>query len=81
MEYYHQVLLAFLPWCVFIILALIAKKLLHLAKKRRGLAMAFGVLVQMLLPDPQVQKTIETVVVQKRKVDGSEQEDQGNDKD
>ncbi len=81
MENYYQVLLALLPWCVFIAMAILAKTLLRLAKKRKNIAMAFGVLVQMLLPDPQVQKTIETIVVQKRKVDGSEQGESGDDID
>lgn len=31
------------------------------ARKRKGAAMAFGMLVQMFLPDPKVQQTIEIV--------------------
>lgn len=68
MDYYQEVLLAFSPWGVFIIFALLAKKLLNSANKRRGMAVAFGVLVQMFLPDPQIQKTIETVIIQKQVV-------------
>lgn len=66
MELYSSVFLALLPWFVFIIFVCIAHLLIRFAKKRRGIAMVFGVLVQMMLPDPQVEKTIETMVVKKR---------------
>jgi len=56
------------PWLVFIMSALIAKLLIRFAKKRRGVAIAFGVLVQMFSPDPYVEKTIETFIVEKRQV-------------
>lgn len=36
------------------------------ARKRKGAAMAFGMLVQMFLPDPNVQQTIEIVTVSKQ---------------
>lgn len=54
------------PWLVFIVLALIAKLLISFAKRRRGVAFAFGILVQMFSPDPFVERTIETVIVEKR---------------
>ena len=56
------------PWLVFVMSALIAKLLIRFAKKRRGVAIAFGVLVQMFSPDPYVEKTIETFIVEKREV-------------
>jgi len=56
------------PWLVFVMSALIAKLLIRFAKKRRGVAIAFGVLVQMFSPDPYVEKTIETFIVEKRQV-------------
>jgi len=56
------------PWLVFIMSALIAKLLIRFAKKRRGVAIAFGVLVQMFSPNPYVEKTIETFIVEKRQV-------------
>lgn len=37
------------------------------ARKQKGAAMAFGMLVQMFLPDPKVQQTIEIVVEAKQK--------------
>ena len=36
------------------------------ARKKKGAAMAFGMLVQMLLPDPKVQQTIEIVTESKQ---------------
>lgn len=54
------------PWLVFIVFALVAKLLINFAKKRRGVVIAFAVLVQMFSPDPFVEKTIETVMVAKR---------------
>lgn len=51
-----------LPWLLVMVLILIAPKLVSWAKQRRSVAVTFGILAQMLLPDPNVQKTIETVV-------------------
>lgn len=67
-DYYYEAVIVLLPWFSFIFFALCAKKLLKYAHKRKGIAVAFGVLVQMLLPDPQVEKTIETVIVAEKKV-------------
>lgn len=58
--------LALGPWIVFVVFAFIAKLLISFAKNRRGIAVAFGVFVQMFSPDPFVEKTIETVVIEKR---------------
>ncbi|MCP4324884.1 MAG: hypothetical protein GY787_24140 [Alteromonadales bacterium] len=54
------------PWLAFIMLAIIACWLLNLAKKRRGIAIAFGIFVQMFSPDPMVEQTIKMVQVDKR---------------
>ncbi|GAA6172213.1 hypothetical protein NBRC116592_18830 [Colwellia sp. KU-HH00111] len=54
------------PWLVFIVFALVAKVLINFAKKRRGIAVAFGIFVQMFSPDPFVERTVETVVVAKQ---------------
>jgi len=71
---YIELWLVLLPWFAFILIALIAKKLMEWAKTRRGAAVVFGVLVQMLLPDPQVEKTIETVMVKKRQENKSDEQ-------
>jgi len=56
------------PWLVFIVLGIIACWLLKLARKRKGIALAFGVFVQMFTPDPMVEQTIKMVQVDKRVV-------------
>ncbi|MDO6445769.1 hypothetical protein Q4493_08290 [Colwellia sp. 1_MG-2023] len=38
------------------------------------IAVAFGVMAQTLLPDPQVEKNIETMIVAKRNIDEQEAE-------
>ncbi|WP_019026629.1 hypothetical protein [Colwellia piezophila] len=54
------------PWLFFVVLAITACWLLKLAKKRKGIAFAFGVFVQMFTPDPMVEQTIKMVQVDKR---------------
>lgn len=54
------------PWLLFVVLAITACWLLKLAKKRKGIALAFGVFVQMFSPDPMVEQTIKMVQVDKR---------------
>jgi len=66
------------PWLFFVVLALIASWLLKLAKKRKGIAFAFGVFVQMFIPDPMVEQTIKMVQVDQRVV--KRKEIQGCDK-
>ncbi|KGJ94959.1 hypothetical protein [Colwellia psychrerythraea] len=56
------------PWLFFVVLAIAACWLLKLAKKRKGIAFAFGVFVQMFSPDPMVEQTIKMVQVDKRVV-------------
>lgn len=62
------------PWLAFILLAIIACWLLKLAKKRRGIAIAFGIFVQMFSPDPMVEQTIKMVQVENRIVKRKEKE-------
>ena len=47
--------------CMVVFFALMIKW----ARKRKGAAMAFGILVQMFLPDPKVEQTIEMVAEKK----------------
>ena len=67
--------LALAPWFVFAGLSVLAIVLMKLAKKRRGIAIAFAVLVQMFSPDPFVEKTIAMVVSEKRAI--KKQQDEG----
>jgi len=64
MENLFYVILA--PWLVFVVLAIIACLLLKFARKRKGIAIAFGIFVQMFSPDPMVEQTIKMVQVDKR---------------
>jgi len=65
---YYDLYLALAPWFVFVGLSIIASVLMAFAKKRRGIAIAFAVLVQMFSPDPFVEKTIAMVVSEKRAI-------------
>ncbi len=62
--------MVFLPWCVFIVLGAVAifcaSKLITWAKARRGGVIVLGALIQMLLPDPYVQQTLETIVIEEK---------------
>lgn len=69
--------LALAPWLVFAVLSLLAMIMMKFAKKRRGVAIAFAVLVQMLLPDPLIEKTITMVVCEKREIKKQQEEDGG----
>ncbi len=69
--------LALAPWLVFAVLSLLAIIMMKLANKRRGVAIAFAVLVQMLLPDPLIEKTITMVVSEKRAIKKQQEKDGG----
>lgn len=69
--------LALAPWFVFTGLSVIAVILMKLANKRRGIAIAFAVLVQMFSPDPFVEKAIAMVVSEKRVIKKQQEEDGG----
>ncbi|NVK58238.1 MAG: hypothetical protein HWE26_21830 [Alteromonadaceae bacterium] len=50
------------------------------ARKQKGAAMAFGMMVQMFLPDPKAQQTIEHVIEVKQKESKKSQQSQGDKK-
>ena len=54
-------------WLGFLFLIWLFRILCRLAKKRKGVAFAAGLLFQMFLPDPKVQHTIEFIVEKKEK--------------
>tara|TARA_R110002167_G_scaffold37625_2_gene117813 strand:- start:3642 stop:3899 length:258 start_codon:yes stop_codon:yes gene_type:complete len=64
----------FKPWIVFLIFIWLCLKLVTLARKRKGVALAFGIFAQMFLPDPKVEQTIEAIV--QRKEDIKKQQDE-----
>ncbi len=73
----YNLYLALAPWLVFAVLSLLAIIMMKLAKKRRGIAIAFAVFVQVLLPDPLVEKTITMLVSEKRVIKKQQDQDGG----
>ncbi|MCJ8318492.1 MAG: hypothetical protein MJK12_02595 [Colwellia sp.] len=78
MEFPIELMVAFVPWITFLVfsvlITMLGKVLLSWAKYRRAGAIIFGVLVQMLTPDPYVQRTIETMVIEKKVVKKHQEE-------
>lgn len=72
--------MALAPWFVFVGFSFFAVIFIKLANKRRGIAIAFAVFVQMFSPDPLVEKTIATVVSEKREIKKQQAEDGGKNK-
>jgi hypothetical protein len=73
----YDLYLALAPWLVFAVLSILAIILMKFARKRRGIAIAFAVFVQMFSPDPLVEKTIAMVVSEKRAIKKQQAEDGG----
>lgn len=63
-----------LIWLGFLILIWLFRVLCNLAKKQKGVALAAGLLMQMFLPDPKVQHTIE-FIAEKKEQSGKAQPD------
>jgi len=53
--------------------------LIKFARKRKGIAIAFGIFVQMFAPDPLVEQTIKMVQVDKRVVTQKKKQNQSGD--
>ena len=66
-----------LPWLVLLGIFMFFTKMVSWARKRKTSAIAVGVLAQMFLPDPNVEKTIEIIVEQKQEV--KKQQDENGD--
>jgi len=66
---------AIAPWGIFLLLICVGGQMYSWARKRKSAAFAFGMAVQMFLPDPNVQKTIEIVTEQKKNFKQSQQDD------
>ena len=67
------------PWLFFVVFAIIACCLVKFARKRKGIAVAFGIFVQMFSPDPLVEQTIKMVQVDKRVVTQKKKQSQSDD--
>jgi hypothetical protein len=70
-----EIITLVMPWFVFLVFVLFCLKMTDWARKRKAGAIAFGLLVQMFLPDPKVQVTIESVVERKQEVKKQQQGD------
>lgn len=68
-----------LPWGIFLAFIFIAINLVKWAKKPRSSAYVFGAMVQMLLPDPYVERTIK-LVQEDKKVVKKQKESEGEPK-
>lgn len=59
---------AVLPWLGFLGFVLFCIKMTSWARKRKTSAIAFGLALQMFLPDPRAQQSIESVIEVKQEV-------------
>ncbi|MDC0603557.1 hypothetical protein OAP14_11170 [Aliiglaciecola sp.] len=66
MEIINELVRLFVPYIVFVAILVVFWLLYKSAKRWRGVAFAFGMLVQIFLPDPKVEQTIQMVVEEKR---------------
>ena len=72
-----ELVFVLLPWAVLFGIFWLFAALTRWAKQRRHGAIALGILVQMFLPDPNVQKTMETVAEAKQ--EQKKQQDENGD--
>ncbi|WP_340678173.1 hypothetical protein [Paraglaciecola sp.] len=72
-----MILAVIMPWLFFVLFILLCVKLVSWARQRRTSAIALGVLVQMFIPDPKAQITIEAVAERKQEV--KKQQDENGD--
>ena len=69
------------PWLLFVVFILLCIKLVSWARQRRTSAIAFGVVVQMFIPDPKAQITIEAIAERKQQVKKQQDENGAPDSD
>lgn len=65
------------PWIMFLVFIFVCLKLINWARQRKGVAMALGIFVQMFIPDPKAQITIEAIAERKQEV--KKQQDENGD--
>jgi hypothetical protein len=68
METLNELFNVLKPWLVFVGLIYVCLKMIYLAKNRKAGAIALGLLLQMFIPDPKAQTTIEAVAERKQEV-------------
>ena len=70
-----QLSLQLLPWIILLLIILFARLLLKWAKAQHTGAYVFGAMVQTLLPDPYVERTIQAVQNNKKEVRKAQESD------
>lgn len=63
-----EVFIVLLPWFILMLIFFIGFKLIKWAKQQNSAAYVFGAMVQMLVPDPYVERTIQLVQENKKSV-------------
>ncbi|WP_196139301.1 hypothetical protein [Aliikangiella sp. G2MR2-5] len=66
-EMLESIILLYIPWLLFFFLIRLFMWINNKARKRKTGAIVFALLTQIFLPDPKVEHTIKTVVIQKQK--------------
>lgn len=78
MDILQEIYLPLILWGAFVCLVLIFVVLFRWAKKQKGAALAVGLFMQMFLPNPTIQQTIECVSESKKKSTKKEDQDRAS---
>ena len=77
MESIFKLIQPFYPWLFFLAVIFVFYKLFSWAKNKKTRALVFGILTQMFMPDPYVERTVQ--VVQEDKKESKQAEDDSGD--
>ena len=77
MTWLDELMQIYLPWIVFAGIIFTFALLFKWARNKKTGALIFGVLIQMIMPDPYAERTI-TVVQEERKATKKEQDENGD---
>lgn len=78
MDILQEIYLPLIMWSAFVCLVLLFVILYRWAKKQKGAALAVGLFIQMFLPNPSIQQTIEWVSESKAKSTKKDRKDQSS---
>ncbi len=70
-----QISIQLLPWIILLVIVLFARLLFKWAKSQHTGAYVFGAMVQTMLPDPYVERTIQVVQDNKKEVKKQKESD------
>lgn len=68
MNHLTSILVMLMPWLLFLMFIGLCFMLINWARKRKATALALGIFVQIFLPDPKAQITIEAIAERKQEV-------------